>query len=326
MPPVTPEQRAADLAKASQVRTVRAELKAGLKAGTATLAEVITRGADDDLLGKIKVLPCCSPCPASARSGPTQIMERLGIAEGRRVRGLGHQQRAALEAEFAAASRNSPAPARRHDARGRRGDNIIGNTRTNDHQRGATMNGMGKHSPPARRLPSRTGTRPCSCRSPSRRSFRYARAAPCRHGRSPPSPTGGSTPRPPRAPSGAPRLARRHPRRPRQRRRVLRRSWRSCARHLPAPAGVQALVAVALESIAVYLAWQAHLAQLADDSAHAPPPRRVRDGRAHRRHELLPLLRRRTGGRRSPPSRSRCARRSPRGCGRSIPAASPGTR
>jgi len=37
--------------------------------------------------------------------------------------------------------------------------------------------------------------------------------------------------------------------------------------HLPAPSAVQALVAVALESIAVYLAWQAHLAQLADDSA-----------------------------------------------------------
>lgn len=37
--------------------------------------------------------------------------------------------------------------------------------------------------------------------------------------------------------------------------------------HLPAPVAVQALVAVALESIAVYLAWQAHLAQLADDSA-----------------------------------------------------------
>jgi hypothetical protein len=37
--------------------------------------------------------------------------------------------------------------------------------------------------------------------------------------------------------------------------------------HLLAPVAVQALVAVALESIAVYLAWQAHLAQLADDSA-----------------------------------------------------------
>jgi hypothetical protein len=37
--------------------------------------------------------------------------------------------------------------------------------------------------------------------------------------------------------------------------------------HLPAPSPVQALVAVALESIAIYLAWQAHLAQLADDSA-----------------------------------------------------------
>lgn len=37
--------------------------------------------------------------------------------------------------------------------------------------------------------------------------------------------------------------------------------------HLPWPPAGQVLVAVALESIAVYLAWQAHLAQLADDSA-----------------------------------------------------------
>src|SRR6478752_9875434 len=37
--------------------------------------------------------------------------------------------------------------------------------------------------------------------------------------------------------------------------------------HLPWPSAEQVLVAVALESIAVYLAWQAHLAQLADDSA-----------------------------------------------------------
>ena len=39
--------------------------------------------------------------------------------------------------------------------------------------------------------------------------------------------------------------------------------WRA---HVPLPAEA-ALVALALESIAIYLAWQAHLAQLADDSA-----------------------------------------------------------
>ena len=53
---------------------------------------------------------------------------------------------------------------------------------------------------------------------------------------------------------------------------------RSCAAHLPAPLAVQALVAVALESIAVYLAWQAHLAQLADDSRDAAAPGCVRYG------------------------------------------------
>jgi hypothetical protein len=37
--------------------------------------------------------------------------------------------------------------------------------------------------------------------------------------------------------------------------------------HLPWPAAGQVLVAVTLESVAVYLAWQAHLALAADDSA-----------------------------------------------------------
>jgi hypothetical protein len=37
--------------------------------------------------------------------------------------------------------------------------------------------------------------------------------------------------------------------------------------HLPWPLGGQVLVAVTLESVAVYLAWQAHLALAADDSA-----------------------------------------------------------
>lgn len=102
LPPVTPEQRAANLARASQVRTERARLKAGLKAGTITLPEVITRGADDDVAGKIKVMSLLESMPGVGKVRAAQIMERLRIAEGRRVRGLGHNQRQALEAEFAA--------------------------------------------------------------------------------------------------------------------------------------------------------------------------------------------------------------------------------
>ena len=39
--------------------------------------------------------------PGVGKVRAKQIMERLGIAENRRVRGLGTNQRAALEAEFA---------------------------------------------------------------------------------------------------------------------------------------------------------------------------------------------------------------------------------
>lgn len=101
--PLSPEQRAAALERAAQVRAERAQLKASLKAGTATLPEVITRGADDDVIGKIKVLVLLKSMPGVGDVRAKQIMERLRIAEGRRVRGLGANQRQALEDEFAAA-------------------------------------------------------------------------------------------------------------------------------------------------------------------------------------------------------------------------------
>lgn len=101
LPVMTPEARTAALEKAAAVRKVRADAKAGLKAGTADLAGILIKGSDDDLLGKIKVVSLLESMPGVGKVRAAQIMERLGIAEGRRVRGLGHQQRAALEREFA---------------------------------------------------------------------------------------------------------------------------------------------------------------------------------------------------------------------------------
>ena len=53
LPTLTPEQREAALARASEVRQARAELKASLKAGTVTLPDVIAKGADDDVIGAL---------------------------------------------------------------------------------------------------------------------------------------------------------------------------------------------------------------------------------------------------------------------------------
>lgn len=102
--PPTPEQCAANLEKAARVRKARAELKASLKAGSTSLPDVIREGAADDVIGKIKVLALLESMPGVGKVRATQIMERLGIAENRRVRGLGPVQRAALEDEFAPAA------------------------------------------------------------------------------------------------------------------------------------------------------------------------------------------------------------------------------
>ena len=100
LPPLTPEQRTAALEKAAQARKDRAGIKDNLKRGETTLAAVLDRGQTDDTAGKMKVSALLESMPGVGKVRAQQIMERLGIAESRRIRGLGAKQRAALEAEF----------------------------------------------------------------------------------------------------------------------------------------------------------------------------------------------------------------------------------
>ncbi len=100
LPPLTPEQRAAALEKAAQARKDRAEVKNKLKHATMTLPQVLKEGQTDDVIGKMKVSALLEAMPGVGKVRAKQIMERLGIAESRRVRGLGANQRTALESEF----------------------------------------------------------------------------------------------------------------------------------------------------------------------------------------------------------------------------------
>jgi hypothetical protein len=100
LPPLTPDQRAAALEKAARARKERAEVKARLKKAELTLSQVLKDGQTDDILGKMKVSALLEAVPGIGKVRARQIMERLGIAESRRVRGLGANQRAALENEF----------------------------------------------------------------------------------------------------------------------------------------------------------------------------------------------------------------------------------
>jgi hypothetical protein len=101
LPPLTPEQRAAALAKAADARRQRAEVKNKLKHSNASLRDVIKAGkSDDEVIGKMKVSALLESLPGVGKVRAKQIMERLGISESRRVRGLGSNQIASLEREF----------------------------------------------------------------------------------------------------------------------------------------------------------------------------------------------------------------------------------
>ncbi|WP_018350096.1 integration host factor, actinobacterial type [Longispora albida] len=102
LPSLTPEQRAAALEKAAVVRKARAELKDKLKRGETTLGEVIELADADDVVGKLKVSAVLEALPGIGKIRATAIMERLKIADSRRLRGLGEQQRKALLGEFPA--------------------------------------------------------------------------------------------------------------------------------------------------------------------------------------------------------------------------------
>ncbi|HZN75132.1 MAG TPA: integration host factor, actinobacterial type [Micromonosporaceae bacterium] len=102
LPSLSPEQRAAALEKAAEIRKARAELKEQLKQGKVTLAEVLGRAEADDVVGKLKVSAVLQAMPGIGKIRAMQIMEKLKIADSRRLRGLGDQQRKALLGEFSA--------------------------------------------------------------------------------------------------------------------------------------------------------------------------------------------------------------------------------
>lgn len=101
LPPLTPEQRQAALDKAAASRRERAEVKNRLKHSGASIIEVIREGQTNEVIGKMRVIDLLQAMPGLGKVRAAQLMERLNIAESRRVRGLGVKQIAALEAEFA---------------------------------------------------------------------------------------------------------------------------------------------------------------------------------------------------------------------------------
>ncbi len=99
-PKLTDEQRRQALEKAGEARRVRAEVKELLKTGSMRLAELFARAETDDLLAGLKVESLIAAMPGTGKIKAKRLMESLGIAENRRIRGLGDRQKEALLAEF----------------------------------------------------------------------------------------------------------------------------------------------------------------------------------------------------------------------------------
>jgi hypothetical protein len=99
-PSLTPEQRTAALAKAAEARRARAEVKERLKMGSVSFRQVLVDAESDEMIGGIKVLAILESLPGVGKVKARRTMEQIGIADTRRIRGLGEQQRRSLLAAF----------------------------------------------------------------------------------------------------------------------------------------------------------------------------------------------------------------------------------
>lgn len=100
LPTLTPEQRTAALAKAAEVRTARAEIKAQLKTGRTSIADLLHAADLDPVVGKMRVSTVLEALPKIGKTKAEQIMAELEISPVRRMKGLGDRQRDALLERF----------------------------------------------------------------------------------------------------------------------------------------------------------------------------------------------------------------------------------
>ena len=100
LPVLTPEQRAQALVKAAVARKERAEIKGRLKKGELSLEQVIQSGQEIESIGKMKVIALIESLPGVGKVRAKSVMEKIGIAESRRIRGLGVHQIRELTAHF----------------------------------------------------------------------------------------------------------------------------------------------------------------------------------------------------------------------------------
>ncbi len=100
LPELSPEQRSEALKKATAARRRRAAIKADLKSRSIRVSKVLELSDSDDAVAKMRVKDLLESLPRVGPQRAEQLMDELGIARTRRIRGLGPIQSEALVERF----------------------------------------------------------------------------------------------------------------------------------------------------------------------------------------------------------------------------------
>jgi hypothetical protein len=107
-PELSPQQRALALARAAAARSARARARADLKSGELSLPELFDRAGTEQALASMRVSALVESLPGYGKARGGALLAELRIAESRRVRGLGPNQRAALLARIEQTAQSRP--------------------------------------------------------------------------------------------------------------------------------------------------------------------------------------------------------------------------
>lgn len=95
VPQLSDDARKAALEKAKAARAERAKVRDELKSGKITLKQLLSK-KDDPVIGRMPVKTMIETLPGYGKAKAEKIMNELGIAPSRRLKGLGERQEKAL--------------------------------------------------------------------------------------------------------------------------------------------------------------------------------------------------------------------------------------
>jgi DNA uptake protein ComE-like DNA-binding protein len=95
LPQLSDEARKEALKKAAAARSARAALRAQVKSGELSFADVLAK-TGDPVVDKIKVITLVESLPGYGKAKAAKLLAELDISDTRRVKGLGEKQKAAL--------------------------------------------------------------------------------------------------------------------------------------------------------------------------------------------------------------------------------------